>query len=85
MKAKNIYTGFVYNVWYFIKKVSMAVVSAIPGETVYSKKNRISKTYFRDEDLHKDPEKHYHQKISKPAVEKQTLLKEAKKQKGSHP
>ena len=84
-KAKNIYIDFVYNVWYLIKKASKAIVSALPSETVYSTKTRISKTYFRDEDLNKDPEKHYHQKISKPAVEKQTLIKESKKQKGYHP
>ena len=85
MKANNIYTDFVFKIWYLIKKVSMAIVSAIPGEKVYSRKTRISKTYFRDKNLNKDPEKHYHQKISKPAVEKQTLIKETKKQKGYNP
>ncbi len=85
MKANSFYTDFVFKIWYLIKKVSKAIVSAIPGETVYARKTRISKTYFRDEDLNKDPEKHYHQKKSKPATEKQTLNKEAKKQKGYHP
>ena len=82
MKPNNIYSNLIFRVWLFIKKASMAIVSAVPAEKVYSTKNRKSEVYIRDEDSKNDQEKHYHRPISKPVVEKQTLIKEVKKQKG---
>jgi len=81
MKTNNFYTILVFSVWYFIKKASMAIVSAFPTQKIHSKRNRRSKIYIRDEESISRSEKHYHRPMSKPAVEKQTLLKETKKQK----
>ena len=68
--------------WGFIKKVSIAIVSAVPNQNIYSIKIRKSKIFVRDEESANSSEKLYHRPISKPVVEKQTLIKEAKKQKG---
>ena len=85
MKTKNIYADLLFRFWGFIKKVSTAIVSAIPNQNFYSTKNRKSKIFIRDEESASSSEKHYHRPISKPVVEKQTLIKETKKQKGYHP
>ena len=85
MKTHNIYTNIIFSIWYFIKKASIAIVSAVPAEKIYSTKSRKSKMYIVDEESKNDKEKHYHRPISKPVVEKQTLTKEAKKQKGYRP
>jgi hypothetical protein len=68
-----------------IKRVSTAIVSAVPGEKIYSGKTGKSRVYIHDADSKNDPEKHFHRPMSKPAVEKQTLIKETKKQKGYRP
>ncbi|KPL17474.1 MAG: hypothetical protein AMS23_06310 [Bacteroides sp. SM1_62] len=85
MKENNIYSGILLSIWYLIKRTSIAIVSAFPAEKVYSRKNRKSKIYIRDIETPDNPEKHYHRPMSKPAVEKQTLLKDSKKQKGYRP
>jgi hypothetical protein len=81
MKTRNLYADLVFKVWYFIKKASVAIVSVIPAKRIYIKKNRTSKIFIRDDEFSNIPEKHHHQPTSKPVVEKQTLLRETKKQK----
>jgi hypothetical protein len=85
MKTDNIYTKVILSIWYFVKKASIAIVSAVPNQKIRPTELRKSKLYFLDEDFKDDKEKHHHRPISKPVVEKQTLLKEAKKQKGYRP
>ncbi len=85
MKENNIYWSIVFGIWHFIRRASIAIVSAFPVEKVYSRKNRKSKIFVRDMAPSTHPEKHYHRPISKPAVEKQTLHKDVKKQKGQRP
>jgi len=34
MKTNNFYTKLVFSVWYFIKKASMAIVSAFPTQKI---------------------------------------------------
>jgi hypothetical protein len=81
MKATNIYTSFLIKVWNLIKKVSMTIVAGIPTHKIYSENTTESRIYERDEETTTGSEKHYHRSRAKPAVEKQTLLKETKKQK----
>ena len=84
MKANNIYSDFLFRVWLFIKKASIAIVSGVPTQNLYSTKSSESRLYMRDEESDAGSEKHYHQPISKPAVEQQTMTKESKKKKGYH-
>jgi hypothetical protein len=64
-----------------IARISTAIVSGIPREQVLLKP-RYSTT-LQNRKLYAKPgsEKHYHRPMGKPAVEKQTLLKETKKAK----
>jgi hypothetical protein len=81
MKTNNYYTDLIKHAWNLIKKVSMAIVTGIPADKVYTANTRKSTLHLRDEEINAGPEKYYHRPISKPAVEKQTILKESKKQK----
>ena len=81
MKTRNIYTDLIMHSWKLVKKVSIAIVSAIPTGKVFRSNASKSRVPRRNEEIGKGTDKYYHRPISKPAVEKQTLLKETKKQK----
>jgi hypothetical protein len=81
MKSYNIYTQFVMKIWCFVKKVSMAIVAGIPQKRIYSGNTLKWRVLNRNEETDVGSEKYYHRRRAKPAVEKQTLLKENKKQK----
>ena len=83
MEATNIYKAYLVRIWLIIKKISKAIVSAMPYENKKIRESRKSTVHIRDEVFKTNAEKHYHRPASKPAVEKQTLLKENKKKKGS--
>jgi hypothetical protein len=85
MKKNNVYFDVLKRLWDLIKKASIAIISGVPPQKFYLKRNRKSNIIIRNEELTHTSEKHYHRPISKPAVEKQTLLKETKKQKGYRP
>ena len=63
-----------------MQKVCMGIVSAFPTEKVFSTNSNSSRVILKDEQVIKDTAKYYHRPRAKPAVEKQTLLKEGKKQ-----
>ena len=84
MKTTNIYSKYLNDFWSFISKVPKAIVSGMPSQKVYSKPNKESKVYLGDEEIKQDYEKHYHRPDSKTVVEKQTILKETKKSRGTH-
>jgi hypothetical protein len=85
MKTQNICTKLILSIWYFIKKASIAIVLAVPYQKIRPTELRKTRLYFLDEGFKDDKEKHHFRPISKPVVEKQTLIKEAKKQKGYRP
>ena len=84
MKTTNIFLKRLNNFWDFISKVPKAIVSGMPLQKVYIKPKKEAKVYTSKEQIKKDNEKHYHRPASRPASEKQTLLKETKKVKRNH-
>ena len=81
MKPTSIYTGYLQSIWIYFSKIIKAIVSGIPSKKTYFKPNIKSRVSLRDEEIGSDTEIHHHRPFSKPVVEKQTLLKEAKKAK----
>lgn len=79
MKTNNLYTDLILNAWEFVKKVSIGIVSALPAGKAYTTHTSTSRMHSRNEEIITGPDKYYHRPRSKPAVEKQTLLKEVKK------
>jgi len=76
--------GYLRRIGDIIARMSTAIVSGIPREkAVLKPRNR---TTLQNRKLYTKPgsEKHYHRPLGKPAVEKQTLLKEKKKAKAGH-
>jgi hypothetical protein len=83
MKTRNVYMNVVKAVWNVIRKFSLAVVSGFPSQRISMTPERKSGIITRSGNFPKDREKHYHRPFSRPAVEKQTLLKESRKQKAN--
>lgn len=79
MKTKR-YRSFVAN---FMKKITTAIIAGIPDAGLKFKPWNRTTVYLKNKAVKPDIEKHYHRSKSKPAVEKQTLLKETKKAKTS--
>lgn len=68
------------NIWDFIVKISTAIVSGIPRDKFYSNPDKKLLIHKRKQRTAISNEKHFHRSISKPAAERQTLLKEKKKE-----
>ena len=68
----------------FLAKIATSIVSGLPKEKFFLKPRKETILQERKTTLKSDSERHYHQPMSKPAVEKQTLLKEKKKNKAVH-
>ena len=84
MRAKNsIYKMSLVYIWGIIRKISLAIVSGISSDKITIPLKKRSNILITKEEIKKDWDKHYHRPVSRPAVEKQTLLKESKKQKGN--
>lgn len=82
MKPTNIYSSYLQSLWNCFNKIDKAIISGIPSNKVYFKPNKKSTLQIKNKEIGPDTEKHHHRPISKPVVEKQTLLKETKKAKG---
>lgn len=82
MKRTKKESGFLQAVWNFIRRCCIAIVSGIPMQKVELKPQQKSTVYPPQKEKRTDSEKHYHKTVSKPVVEKQTLMKEKKKAKG---
>jgi len=76
-------SGFLQNLWNLIRKIAKAIVSGIPTEKTDLTPHQKSAVYNTQKKMKTDDQKHYHKPVGKPVVEKQTLLKEKKKAKGS--
>ena len=63
----------------FFAKIATAIVSGAPGRRIFFRPQNKSVFQPQEMSFKPDSEKHYHRPKSKPAVEKQTLLKEKKK------
>jgi hypothetical protein len=75
MKPTNIYSSYLQSLWNYFNKIAKAIMSGIPSNKVYFKSNKKSTIQIKNEEIGPDTEKHHHRPISKPVVEKQTLLK----------
>jgi urate oxidase len=82
MKTTNIYSSYLQSLGNYFNKIAKTIISRIPTNKVYFKSNNKSTVQIKNEEIGPDAEKHHHRPISKPVVEKQTLLKETKKAKG---
>lgn len=81
MKTKK---SYIRSIWDFVASLATAIVSGLPREKVVFKPKTNTILQNKKENFKTDSEKHYHRPMSKPAVEKQTLLKEKKKAKAVH-
>ena len=75
---------YLRSIWNYISNLVKAIVSGMPREQVTYKPGHKTTIHRPKENFRPDAEKHYHRPISKPPVEKQTLLKENKKAKTVH-
>ena len=81
MKTKNALSDNLKKFGNFFRKLVKAIVSGIPSEKIYTNPGGKSRIPINKLNVKSDIEKHYHKPVSKPVVEKQTLLKEKKKEK----
>jgi hypothetical protein len=78
MKSNN---SFISSLGNFFGQILKGIIAGLPGRKLVFKPNSKSMVQEKPEHLKMDSEKHYHRSKAKPAVEKQTLLKEKKKNK----
>lgn len=76
--------NYIRSIWNYIAKLATAIVSGLPREKVVFKPEAKTVMHKQKIIFKPDSEKHYHRPMAKPAVEKQTLLKENKKTKTAH-
>ena len=72
------------DIWHFISKLSKAIVSGIPSQKMEFKPTKHEKVHARPDELRQNAGSRKHRPSSRPAAEKQSLLKETKKAKGIH-
>jgi len=81
MKTSNPILKQIKTLGDFFTRTVSAIVSGLPREKIYLIPENKAVVQTRKNGLKAYSEKHYHRPIAKPAVEKQTLLKENKKAK----
>ncbi len=74
-------SSLISSVGNFFGQILKAIVAGLPGKKLLFKPNSKRNVLEKPEHFIMDSEKHYHRSKAKPAVEKQTLLKEKKKPK----
>ena len=79
MKFMNTALIYIRKTGSFFAKIATAIIAELPRERFFL--NPKAKTILKNQKENFKPtvEKHYHRPMSKPASEKQTLLKEKKK------
>jgi hypothetical protein len=76
--------NYIQNAWSYIAQLVTAIVSGLPREKVVFKPEAQIIMHKQKQNYKPDTDKHYHRPMAKPAVEKQTMLKEKKKAKATH-
>ena len=84
MRSKTSRFNSLKSVGKLLSRIITAVVSGLPRKEIVFKPEINSRVQNRKENIKTDNEKHYHHPISKPVVEKQTIIKEKKKVKAVH-
>jgi len=84
MKTKSSKLNQLKSLGSIFGKITTAIVSGLPKEKFFIKRENKAILQNKKESFKPDSKKHYHRPMAKPAVEKQTLLKEKKKAKAVH-